>query len=75
MIKYLNKKMKVPDCKSGGVVFCADLHGHHKKMDLFMYSCLDTDPLNGREHNQIMRAAPDGVDRTVPVFNARQCKF
>ena len=41
MIKYFNLKSKQPGCDSGGVVFCCDMHGHSRNMDLFMYSCID----------------------------------
>lgn len=69
MIRFFNKKCKQPEVKSGGVVLVTDIHGHSKNMDVFMYSCLEDDPLHLHTHNTIIRAAPDAVDRTMPVFN------
>jgi hypothetical protein len=75
MIRFYNKKCKQPEVKSGGVVLVTDIHGHSKNLDVFMYSCLEDDPLHLHSHNAIIRAAPDAVDRTMPVFNTHQCKF
>ena len=59
IIKYFNDKSKVPGCDSGGVVMCADLHGHSRNMDLFMYACIEHDLIS----NLIIRACPTSVDR------------
>ena len=47
------------------------MHGHSRNMDLFMYSCIDELSL----HNMIIRSAPVGVDRKIPIFNIKNCKF
>ena len=75
MIQYFNQKCRQPEVKSGGVVLVTDIHGHSKNMDVFMYSCISDDPLRLRDQNQIIRSAPDAVDRTIPVFSTNQCKF
>lgn len=72
MIKYFNEKSRQPGCESGGVVMCCDLHGHSRNMDLFMYSCIDTDYY---VNNMIIRSNPVGADKMVPVFNIKHCKF
>ena len=72
LIKYFNEKSKQPDCESGGVVLCCDMHGHSRNMDLFMYSCVDHDSIG---NNMIIKATPVGVDRTIPLFNMKNCNF
>ena len=72
LIKYFNEKSRQPDCDSGGVVLCCDMHGHSRNMDLFMYSCIDHDSVI---NNMIIRATPVGVDRTIPIFNMKTCNF
>lgn len=45
-------------------------------MDLFMYGCNDNwGTTESRINNMIIRAAPDAVDRVIPIFNLRECKF
>ena len=36
-----------------------------------MYSCIDIEPGN----NWIIRACPSAVERHIPIFNFRECKF
>lgn len=76
LIKYFDQKSKQPDCESGGVVFCADFHGHSKNMDAFMYSCIDfSEASSAIQNNMVIRACPAAVDRFIPIFNIRECKF
>ena len=72
LIKYFNEKSRAPGCASGGVVMCCDFHGHSRNMDCFMYSCVDPD---SSLNNVIIRACPTAVDRAIPIFNYRECKF
>jgi hypothetical protein len=72
LIKYFNEKSRQPGIESGGVVFCCDLHGHSRNMDLFMYSCVDNEYFM---NNMTIRSVPVGVDRIVPVFNMKNCNF
>ena len=71
IIKYFNEKSRQPGCDSGGVVMCCDFHGHSRNMDLFMYSCND----ESSSKNLNIRSIPVGVDRMIPVFNLKHCKF
>ena len=75
MIKYFNKKMQEPEVKAGGVVAYLDLHGHHHSMDMFMYGCTLERDMAYYEGNLIAKAIPDGIDRLLPVFNTRKCRF
>ena len=42
-----------------------------------MYACNDNASDLGRQHlnNMVIKACPAGVDRMIPVFNLRECKF
>lgn len=69
-------KSKQPDCESGGVVFYVDFHGHSKNHDAFMYSCIDlTEASQSHFNNMVIRASPSAIDRFIPIFNIRECKF
>ena len=52
-------------------MLCCDMHGHSRNMDLFMYACNDESSSN----NLNIRSVPIGVDRFIPVFNLKNCKF
>lgn len=76
IVKYFDAKSKQPECDSGGVVFYCDFHGHSKKMDAFMYSCIDlTDNPQSHFNNMVIRTVPASIDRFIPIFNIRECKF
>jgi hypothetical protein len=76
IIKYFDLKSKQPECESGGVVFYCDFHGHSKNLDAFMYSCIDlADESKAHFNNMVIRAAPSAIDRFIPIFNIRECKF
>lgn len=76
IIKYFDCKSKQPECESGGVVFFADFHGHSKNMDAFMYACIDlTEASQSLFNNMVIRATPAAIDRYIPIFNIRECKF
>jgi len=76
IIKYFDLKSKQPDCESGGVVFFSDFHGHSKNMDAFMYSCIDlSDQPSTNFNNMVIRTIPAAIDRFIPIFNIRNCRF
>lgn len=75
--------------KTGGVVFYTDIHGHSNQTDCFMYSC-DPEKINLAKHvkddkttidmavreiGALIKSVPDALDRFVPVFKAKTCKF
>lgn len=75
LIKYYNKKLQEENCKAGGVLAFFDVHGHHRKDDVFMYgSQVETEHVF-YEAAQFVKAIPDCVDRVMPVFNTRRCRF
>ena len=39
LIKFYNSLGVQEDSPSGGVVFCCDMHGHSRNMDVFQYAC------------------------------------
>ena len=41
-----------------------------------MYSCIDFNDTSGAMfNNMVIRACPAAVDRYIPIFNIRECKF
>ncbi len=64
-----------PEVKSGGVVMYLDIHGNNKKMDMFMYGCQIERDFSHYEGSQIIKAVPDGIDRLLPCFNTKKCRF
>lgn len=52
-----------------------DVQGHHIYKDMFMYGCCIEYAFSFYEGNKVIMAVPDAVDRMMPVFNTRKCRF